>query len=175
MLSSRYIASVGLLATLGLWTTGAHASVPVSLDLDYALPVDAGAVDDGFGGALRFGPRLDLKLLNLGAEVGLGIHDMSGPLGPTVYRGVIGARLGLAILVRPTVFAHIGVGHADWDTTSDLTHLTLDAGGALDFTVVPAVEVGAHLAYNLLFGNGSVDSFGFLTIGGHLTVILDRD
>lgn len=175
MLHSRLLSCLGLLASIGLWTSRAQASVPVSLDIDYALPVDAGPVGDGFGGALRFGPRLDLKLLNLGAEMSLGVHDFSGPLGPTLYRGVVGTRLGLGILVRPSVFAHIGVGHADWASTSDLTHLTLDAGAALDFTVVPAVEIGAHVAYNLLFGNGSVDSFGFLAIGGHLTVVLDRD
>jgi len=158
---------------IGLCATPALADIPLSLDLDYVLPVDAGPVDDGFGGALRFGPRVDLKLLTLAGEASLGIHDFSGPEGPTVYRGVVGGRFGLGYLLRPSIFGHLGVGHADWSSTEDLTHLTLDIGASLDVTVVPAFEIGVHAAYNYLAGNGSVDDLGFMTLGGHLTFVLD--
>lgn len=175
MLTLRSLLPAVVLLAVALSTKSARADVPVSLDLDYVLPVDEGPIGDGFGGALRFGPRMDLAILNLAAEASLGVHDMSGPAGPTVYRGTVGTRFGLGILLRPSVYGHLGVGHVDFDTSPDLTHLTLDVGAALDLAIVPSVELGAHAAYNFIFGNGSINDFGFMAIGGHLTIVLDRD
>jgi len=165
-------AALALFLSAFLLTTPSRAQVPVALDIDYALPVDSGPYSEGFGGQLRFGPMMDLAILRLTTEIGLGIHDFSGPLGPTMFRGVIGTRLGLGVLIRPSVYGHLGVGHANFDTTPDLTHLTLDVGAALDFSIVPGFELGAHGAYNFLFGDGTVGSFGFLVLGGHMTFIL---
>lgn len=126
------------------------------------------------GGQLRFGPRLDLKLLTLDAELGLGAHKMGGELSPTVYRGVVGSRLGLALGIRPSIFAHIGVGHVDYaSVTPDLTHLTADVGLALDFTLLPLIDLGAHAAYNTIAGDGTLSPFSFATVGGHITFVLD--
>lgn len=173
MCTRRLLALFTALALFGLTTSPARATVPVSLDIDYAAPVDSGPVSDGFGANLHFGPRLDLGLMQMTTELGFGVHGFSE--NTMVYRGVIGPRLGFGALIRPAIYGHLGVGHVDWSTTSDLTHLTLDVGAALDFTVAPVLELGAHLGYNFIFGNGSVGSFGFLAIGGHITVILDGD
>lgn len=175
MLTFRTLLLAVVLMTISLSSRSARADVPLSLDLDYALPVEEGDVSDGFGGALRFGPRMDLAVLTLAAEASLGVHDMSGLAGPTVYRGTVGTRFGLGILLRPSVYGHVGAGHVDFDNSDDLTHLTLDVGAALDLAIVPSVELGAHAGYNFIFGNGSIDSFGFMVIGGHLTFVLDRD
>lgn len=172
MSTTHSLVAVVLFAVLASVTPRALAQVPIALDLDYALPVDAGPTGDGFGGALRFGPQLDLAILKLTSEISAGIHDFSGPAGPTMFRGVIGARLGLGVLVRPSIYGHVGVGHANFDATPDLTQLTLDLGAALDFSVVPGFELGAHAAYDFLFGDGTTSSFGFLALGGHLTFIL---
>lgn len=163
------------LAIIALSPQPAHATVPIAIDIDYALPVDAGPVSDGFGGQLRFGPALDLAILKLTAEAGLGVHDFSGPAGPTVYRGFIGTRFGLGFLLRPSIYGHAGVGHADWSTQDDLTHLTLDVGAALDLTLARSFELGAHAGYGLIFGNGSAPSFGFMMIGGHVAFVLDPE
>jgi|GEM_PF-2553809 len=171
MYISRHLAFVGALALVGLMTSTARATVPVSLDVDYVTPVDSGPASDGFGAQLHFGPRVELGILQWTGEVGLGLHGFSE--GPTVFRGVIGSRLGFGALVRPTIYGHLGVGHANWSVQDDLTHLTLDVGGALDLQLAPAFELGAHLGYNFIFGNGTIDPFGFLAIGGHFTVILD--
>jgi hypothetical protein len=175
MLTLRLLLPAVVLLAVSLQAKSARADMPVSLDLDYVLPVDEGPIGDGFGGALRFGPRMDLAILNLAAEASLGVHDMSGPAGPTVYRGTIGSRFGLGVLLRPSIYGHVGVGHVDFDNSDDLTHLTLDVGAALDLALLPSVELGAHAAYNFIFGNGSINDFGFMAIGGHLTIVLDRD
>jgi hypothetical protein len=47
------------LGTLGLSTPNAHAQIRVALDIDYVTPVDSGPSSDGFGGQLRFGPRME--------------------------------------------------------------------------------------------------------------------
>jgi hypothetical protein len=172
MCNFRILALLTALTLFGLTPTRAHATIPVSVDIDYAVPVESGPISEGFGAALHFGPRLDMGILQMTTELGFGAHGFSDVV---AYRGVLGTRLGFGALIRPTVYGHLGVGHVDWSTTSDLTHLTLDVGGALDFKVAPVLELGAHLGYNYVFGNGSVGSFGFLAIGGHLTVLLDGD
>lgn len=164
-------AALGVLATHHV----AHADVstPVSIDVDYAVPLDQQGIDSGAGGQLRFGPRLDLAILSLDAELGLGAHAFSGTDAPTAYRGVVGARLGLGFILRPSVFAHIGVGHMERSIAPDLTHATADVGVALDLTILPIIDLGAHAAYNTIVGNSTVDPFSYAVIGGHITFFFE--
>jgi hypothetical protein len=177
MRTQYHLALVGTVAFSSLLSATALAEslteIPVSLELDYARPVDSSGDQSGFGGAVRFGPQLDLKLMRLTAELGLGAHAFPGSLGPVIYRGVLGTRFGFGLLLRPSIYGHLGVGHADWFQTGDITHLTADVGLALDLTLVPhLVEVGAHGDYNVLFSDGSVPYFRYVALGAHVTFII---
>ena len=156
------------------FTGTARAETTFSGELDFAAPVDEPATDPGWGGQLRFGKRFDFELLTLDGELGVDAHALSGALDPKIYRGVVGARLGLALGLRPSVFAHLGVGHVDFaPAVRNLTNVTGDAGLALDFTLLPVMDLGAHAAYNLVAGNADDTAFGFVTLGGHLTLVLE--
>jgi hypothetical protein len=172
MTHKHRLASLAAAAGVSFFGIDASADMPLTLDVDYAQALDGEANKDGFGGGLRFGPRLDAKLLILAAELGFDVHSFPGDIGPTVYRGVVGSRFGIGWPIRPSLAAHIGVGHANWSTLSDVTHLTADLGLSLDLVVVPRFEAGVHGVYNVLFSDGSRSAFEFLTLGGHLTFAL---
>lgn len=165
------LAACAAAASVSLLVHPAFADMPLTADLDYVRPLDAPDDRHGFGGGLRFGPRLDSKLLLLAAELGLDVHGFPGDIGPVVYRGVVGTRLGLGWPLRPSIAGHIGVGHADWVTIQDVTHVTADLGLALDVVIVPQFEVGVHGVYNVLFNDTQAGPFEYLTLGAHLTFV----
>jgi hypothetical protein len=81
-------------------------------------------------------------------------------------------------VIRPSVFAHVGVGHLRYDVpiTGDRegrTNVTGDAGLALDFTLIPLLDLGVHGAYNVLAGGENSDSFSWLQAGVHATFVFD--
>jgi opacity protein-like surface antigen len=174
-------ASLAAVAIITAWPSSAAAETVVGVDINVNNAVD-GDYDDSDTGAgvdLYFGPRLDLAILTLTTELSGGFHDFGGPFDPTVYRGMAGGRLGIGIVVRPSVFAHVGVGHLrfnapDGDDERDgRTNLAGDLGAALDFTLLPLVDLGIQGSYNVIAGNDDYEAFKWVQGGVHITFVLD--
>jgi hypothetical protein len=149
------------------------------LDVNYSEAVDHFETGKGGGVDVRFGPRLDLWLLQLTPELSAGLHDFGGYWSPTVVRSVIGGKLAVDLGVKPTVFAHLGVGRLRYDSLEAVardaaTGLAGDVGAALDFSVLPMLDVGMQGSYNVVGVELNRSRFDWVQVGGHVTVILDR-
>lgn len=158
----------------------AAADTVVGIDVNFnnAIAGDDSDSDSGAGVDLFFGPRLDLTILTLTTELSAGYHDFGGDFDPTVYRGLVGGRLGLGAIIRPSVFAHLGVGHLRFDDLigdgrDGRTNLAADLGAALDFTLLPLVDLGIQGSYNIIAGDDDADAFEWLQAGIHVTFVLD--
>jgi hypothetical protein len=168
----RWPAAALLLGSCLCWSAPAGADTALAVELSYDDAVDSG--DDGIGLDVLFGPRFDLVLLTLGTEIGGGIHDFSGGVDPAVYRAVVGARLGLGAIVRPSVYTHFGVGHLRYETLGgreSRTGLAGDVGIALDFTVLPLLNLGVHYSYNGVFASDDEPAFDWTQLGAHAVLV----
>jgi len=122
-----------------------------------------------FGLGLRSG---DLWLYT--AELSGGFHDFGGALDPKASRFMLGSRFGIDWTLRPSIFAHLGIGHVSIDSSQtgapDIgTDWAGDLGLALDVDVVPGVEVGIAGSLNWI---GFSDSFEWFQAGAHVTFVL---
>jgi len=139
----------------------------LAFDLDYANGIDAG-VDPGLGGAVRFGREYDIVLLSLTPEFMGSFHQFSGSGGPLEFAGLAGGKAALGKIVEPAVFAHVGVGHANLPG-DNLTGIALDLGVALDLTLIPAVDLGVHAAYDALTW-ADQETFNWYRLGAHVAI-----
>lgn len=172
------VVAVAAAATLIAWPQTAAAETVIGVDLNFNDSLVGEDAGNGAGVDLFFGPRLDLAILTLTTELSAGYHDFAGQLDPTVYRGMAGGRLGIGVIIRPSVFAHIGVGHLRFDGPfgdgrDGRTNLAGDLGAALDFTVLPLVDIGIQGSYNTIAGDDDDDAFEWLQAGAHVTFVLD--
>lgn len=163
---------------LTLWSGDAGATNTLGIAVNYADGLDEPNAEPGGGVDVYFGPRLDLTLLTLTTEISGGFHDFGGDLDPAIYRLGAGGRLGLGAVIRPSVFAHIGVGHLRFDQplTGDRdgrTNLAVDVGAALDFTLLPLVDLGVHGSYNVLTASDDEPAFEWVQAGVHLTFVFE--
>jgi hypothetical protein len=146
---------------------GDHA---IGVDGDFAAPIDS-RVESGGGFGIRYGYQLQLPLFLLQPEIGFTDHMLSGDSEPTIYRGVVGARMGFLEIVRPGLFAHLGVGHLTADVPGDEdftnTAFTWDGGVFLDFVLIPLFNFGVHGAYNQLVGDEVEGGISWGTVGLH--------
>lgn len=132
---------------------------------------------DGTGVGIDFllGKRLDLTLVTLGTELLLGVHSFAGADEAKAYRALAGANLGVGSILRPSVFAHIGVGHIavaeDAIPDQSRTALAGDVGVALDFTLLPLLDIGVQGSYNAIRGTSSTDPFHWFQGGVHATLV----
>lgn len=153
------------------------AETQLGLDADLAFPLDDIEVDRGGGANVRLGRRLDMTLLTLTGEALGGYHQFGGAMKPRVYRGAVGARLGIGAVVRAVGFAHAGLGHATFTQPEgsfpDLgrTAFAYDAGGGLDFTLLPLLDLGVHGAYNAVAAGSSESKFTWATVGAHAELV----
>lgn len=177
--SCRWAAgAVATAAALVAWPQTAAAETVVGVDLSFNDSLVGEDAGNGAGVDLYFGPRLDLAILTLTTELSGGFHDFAGELEPTVYRGMAGGRLGIGVVIRPSVFAHIGVGHLRFDDLigdgrNSRTNLAADVGAALDFTILPLVDLGIQGSYNTIAGDDNNEPFEWLQAGAHVTFVLD--
>lgn len=129
----------------------------------------------GVGVDVLLGKRLNLALITLGTELSLGAHSFVGADDATAYRALVGANLGVGTILRPSVFAHIGVGHiAVADNAvpdQSRTGLAGDVGLALDFTLLPLLDIGVQGSYNAIRGTSTTDPFRWLQGGVHATLV----
>lgn len=147
----------------------AQAKTAIAVDLDYAVPIDSD-YDSGGGFAVRVGQQLRLPLIAITPE--LAFADHSFPDGPTAYRGLAGLRLGFGEIIRPGVFAHLGLGHLTLPSPfPSHTAFTYDAGVFLDLTVIPLLDLGIHGGYNRLNEGEGVAAFDWATIGAHAALV----
>jgi hypothetical protein len=171
------LASVAALALgVSLWSKPAAAESTLGVDLSFN---DANDLTDtrGAGVDVFFGPRMDLTLLDLTTEISLGFHDFGGEMDPAVYRAMAGGRLALDLLIRPSVFAHLGVGHLRYDDllASDgrtgRTNVGADLGAALDLSILPNLDLGLQLSYNVVAGNNEDPAFDWMQAGAHVVFV----
>ena len=163
--------------TLALLPRSAHAGPKLGVDVDFAVPVSMNGVKTGFGGALRGGYDLNLAIIHIMPEAGLGLNKLTGDYGPLVFRGFAGGRIGVGALVRFDVFAHIGYAHVGYGNRPaggvDDGYGTpiFDTGVALDITALPVLDVGIHASYNSAFNStGTADTPKWLGLGAHVAI-----
>lgn len=174
------LAAAAAAAALVASPKAARADTVVGVGLNFNDSMVGDDAGNGAGVDVFFGPRLDLAILTLTTELSGGFHDFRGELDPTVYRGMAGGRLGVGVIIRPSVFAHIGVGHLRYDDPfgdgrDGRTNLAGDLGAALDFTILPLVDLGVQASYNVVAGDDDDDAFEWLQAGVHITFVLDGD
>ena len=160
------------------WPSTAAAETTVGVDLALNDSIAGDDVGSGAGVDIIVGPRLNLAILTLTTELSAGFHDFGGAFDPAVYRGMVGGRLGIGVVIRPSVFAHIGAGHLRYDDPfgdgrDGRTNVATDVGAALDFTVLPLVDLGIQGSYNFIAGTDVYEPFEWLQAGAHVTFVLD--
>lgn len=142
----------------------------IAVDFDVNAAVEAPEVDAGGGGALRIGRELDLFLVSLTPEIVGSYHSFSGEEKSKVYAGLLGGRLAIGKILEPAIFAHGGVARLDGSDAR--TGAILDGGVALDFTLLPLIDIGVHGAYNVILPRGDGEAFKFVTLGAQAALVL---
>ena len=84
------------------------------------------------------------------------------------FAGLAGGRATIGKVIEPGVFAHVGAGHANLPG-DDLTGLALDLGLTLDLTLIPAVDLGVHGAYDAVAW-GDQGTFDYYRLGAHISL-----
>lgn len=170
----RFLQSICFLVALAacsLCSDAAHAqSLRISGDLDYAAELSELEAGFGGGGALRAGAQLDLVVATLILEAGGSYHSFSGSADLDVWRGIVGGEVRIGKILEPGLFAHVGVGRLGGEDA--FTAPTVDVGLALDLTLIPLVDIGAHVAYDALLGSSDRDGFGWITVGLHAALVI---
>ena len=142
----------------------------IAVDLDFNSAIDAPAIDAGGGGALRLGKELDLFLISLTPELGGSYHSFGGDDRTKLYAGFLGARLAVGKIIEPALFGHVGVGRLDG--ADSRTAPVLDGGLAIDFTLLPLIDIGVHGAYNVILPRDNGSSLKFVTLGAQAALVL---
>lgn len=159
-----------VLLSASLVSRPAAAGPTLAADLDLGFPVSSSG-DTGGGFGIRFGQELHVAPVALTPEVGFTYHNFSGDLGPRIYRGIAGARLGIGEVLRPGAFAHLGFGHFVPTYGDNQTDFTFDAGGFLDLTIIPFLSVGIHGAYNRVEADYGSGAYEYATVGLHAALV----
>jgi hypothetical protein len=142
----------------------------IAVDFDFGSALDAPNTKAGGGGALRLGQEFDLFLASLTPEFGGSYHAFGGDDETRLYSGFLGGRLAIGKIVEPSIFAHLGVAHVAGLETR--TAPIMDGGLAVDFTLLPLIDLGVHGAYNAMFPRDDGSALKFLTLGAHAALVL---
>ena len=142
----------------------------VALDFDFGSALDAPGTKSGGGGALRLGQEYDLLLLSLTPEIGGSYHSFGDDAHTKIYTGFIGGRLAVGKILEPSIFGHVGVGRADGFQIR--TAPMMDAGLALDFTLLPLIDLGVHGGYNVLLPSNEDPALKYFTLGAQAALVL---
>lgn len=152
------------------FSRSAEAAPTIGADLDVTFPTHSRG-DSGGGFGIRLGQQLHVPLAVLTPEIGFSYHNFSGDFGPKIYRGLFGLRLGFGEVLRPGAFAHVGIGHFVPTFGDNRNAFAFDAGGFLDLTIIPLIDVGAHAAYNRVDADYSSGAYGYVTVGLHAALV----
>lgn len=151
----------------------ADGDVAIAGDIDYAIPVDS-TVEAGPGFGLRLGYHAHIPFIILTPELGFTYYGFQGDYPANMYRGLAGMRLAVGEIIRPGVFAHVGVAQLTADgppPDPSRSALTYDAGLFLDFTLLPLVNIGGHAAYNRMEGNDEAAALNWASVGAHAEIV----
>jgi hypothetical protein len=185
----RLVLCVGAVAcTWSISSEVTHAQTTIAGDIDITAPISVSGVPrgDGIGPGggfgIRLGQELHLPFFTVNPEIGFTYASFANNGTPSVYRGIAGLRLGVGEIFRFGVMAHVGFGHVAWTVPVsesrdiDLTHtaFTYDAGVFLEFTALPILNLGGHLAYNHIANDDDspYDPLQWISIGIHVTLVL---
>lgn len=142
----------------------------IAVDFDFSTAVDAPATKSGGGGALRLGQEFDLLLVSLTPEFGGSYHGFGGNDETKLYTGFLGGRLALGKIVEPSLFGHVGVGRLEG--VEKRTAPVMDGGLAIDFTLLPLIDLGVHGAYNVMLPRDDGSALKYVTLGAHAALVL---
>jgi hypothetical protein len=161
------------LMVLALAPNPARADFMVGIDVDGVEPFESGAAFGG-GFGVRVGTQLHVPLLALTPELAFTYAQFGDDYGPTIYRGMIGGRVAIGEIIRVGLYGHIGLGRFALDLDGDDpsgTDVTYDVGIALDFTVLPILNLGVHAAYNSFGEDDDREAFEWMTTGAHVEFV----
>jgi hypothetical protein len=147
-----------------------HSKTHIAVDFDFGSALDAPGTKTGGGGALRLGQKFDLLLLSLTPEIGGGYHAFGGDESTKVYTGFLGGRFGVGKIIEPSIFGHLGLGHVDG--LESRTAPVMDAGLAIDFTLLPLIDLGLHAGYNVMLPRNDGTALKFMTLGAQAAIVL---
>lgn len=152
----------------------ARADTMIAADFEARVPIDLGGVSSGPGLGIRVGYQLHLPLIILTPELGFNWGHFGD--GPTIYRGIAGARIGIGELLRFGVQAHVGFGHFSVDVSGDdvsHTGFSLDGGLFLDLTILPLLDIGVHMNYARISGDADegLEPVQWLAFGLHAALV----
>jgi hypothetical protein len=174
-------------SSVGLFAFVASLVFPALASADGQFSVDVEAVypenephDDGVGFGARFGHEWDLLLLHITPEIGANYHAFGGAPDAESFAVLGGGRVGIGFIIEPSAFLHAGIGHYSYeavDVEVSQTGLAYEMGLALDFTLLPVIDLGAHAALAGVSGDDEedLDSFDWIALGGHITFVFDDD
>jgi hypothetical protein len=168
------VSALAVSAWLGS-ANSAHAETAIAADFEARIPLSLDDVTSGPAFGIRLGQQLHLPLITLTPEIGFNWGSFSD--GPTIYRGILGARVGIGEILRFGVNAHIGFGHYSWEiATVDESHtgFTLDGGLFLDLTILPLIDIGVHASYARISGDEEkgLEPVQWLAFGLHAALII---
>jgi hypothetical protein len=177
-LTPAFFAAVVLVSGL-LIAAPAAAQNRFSIDAEAAFPADD-SHDTGWGVGARFGHEWDLVLISLTPEIGANYHAFGGPPDAETFAVVAGGRVSIGFVLEPSAFLHAGIGHFGYDTTSgdvSQTSIAYEAGLALDFTLLPLIDLGAHASFAGVGGDpdNDLDAFNWFAVGGHVSFVFGGD
>jgi hypothetical protein len=141
----------------------------IAVDFDFTTPVSENSTNSGGGGAIRLGQKFDLLVISFTPELGGGYHGFGGNDDRKLYSGFLGGRLGFGKILEPSIFGHLGVGRLEG--LQARTAPILDAGVALDLTILPLIDLGVHGAYNVMMPKDDGSAFKFVTLGAHAALV----
>jgi hypothetical protein len=154
----------------------ARADVLVGADAGAAIAIGDWSVDPGgpgFDARIRLGYELPVPVVRLVAEV-LGGYtafpaDDAGNAPQNALTGRAGARIGIGGVIGPMLYGHVGYTYlhgeaSDYDVTT--AGMSYDAGLAVDFTLLPLLNVGIHGGYNAVTERDS--SATWIDAGAHV-------
>jgi hypothetical protein len=146
------------------------SSTNIAVDFDFGAALDEPGTSAGGGGALRIGQEFDLFLISLTPEIGGSYHSFGGDDETRLYAGFLGGRLAVGKIIEPSIFAHVGVGHVQG--FEERTAPLVNGGLALDFTLLPLIDLGVHGGYNVMFPRNDGSALEFVTLGAHAALVL---
>lgn len=178
-LASSFIKAL-LVGALGgvtlLATEAAHAEegkragrTHLAVDFDFGSVLDAPGSKSGGGGAVRLGRKYDLLLVSFTPELGGNYHTFADDASTRVYSGFLGGRFGVGKILEPSIYGHVGYGRVDGYQARSAP--VLDAGLALDLTLLPLVDLGVHGGYNVLLHDEDNAALKFLTLGAQVALV----
>ena len=142
----------------------------IAVDFDFGAALNEPGTEEGGGGALRIGQEFDLFLISLTPEIGGSYHAFGGDDKTRLYAGFLGGRFAVGKIIEPAIFGHVGVGHVRGFESR--TAPIVDGGLALDFTLLPLIDLGVHGGYSVMFPRDDGSGLKFVTLGAHAALVL---